>query len=464
MKHFKFLLHTLIIFISLLLLNFCGKSSTEPDNPVEEQVTISGKVIDFDNGEPVINAAIKMVVDSIQYGTTTNSEGKYSKTFNLKKNVDVKVIASKENYRGDTLIVFAIPGRTVEVPLMKIKKDSVLVTTTFPASIVLASQSHFQIGVRESGDNETTTLTFEVRDSSGRPLDISGSVTVRFFLGASPGGGEFLYPTTRKTNSAGQASVGLTSGTKAGIVQVIAEVIQDGKIIRSKPVNVAIHGGLPDFNHFSVAPDLLNIPGLTVYGFEDIISAYVGDKYSNPVKPNTVVYFNTTGGLIQGSAVSNGNNPVVSVKLISAEPYPIHPILGPGFATVTASTADENNQTISKSTLVLFSGFPSNLSISPTSFNIPNGGSQSFTYIVADENNNPIASGNNISVTIEGNVKARGDLNVQMPDTQSRAWTVFSFSIEDADPDKNELSQVYIKIQTNGVNGRNIINIQGTSR
>ena len=271
MRLFKILLHLILVIITAFLLNYCGKASTEPDTKTDEQVTISGKVIDFDDGEAVVNAAIKMIVDSVQYGTTTNSEGKYSKTFNLNKNIDVRVIASKENYRSDTAKVFAVPGRNIEVPALKIKKDSTLVTTTFPASIILASQTHFQIGVRESGDNESTTLTFEVRDSSGRPLDISSSVTVRFMLGASPGGGEFLYPTTRKTNSAGQASVGLTSGTKAGVVQVIAEINKDGKIIRSKPVNVAIHGGLPNFNHFSVAPDLINIPGLVLYGFEDII-------------------------------------------------------------------------------------------------------------------------------------------------------------------------------------------------
>lgn len=463
MKYFKILLHTILFIISIFFLNYCGKSSTEPDAPNEEEVTISGKVIDFDDGEPINNAAIKMIVDSVQYGTTTNSEGKYSKTFNLNKNVDVKVIASKENYRGDTAKVFAVPGRTIEAPLLKIKKDSVLLTSTFPASIILAGQTNFQIGVRESGDNETTTLTFEVRDSSGRPLDISNSVTVRFMLGASPGGGEFLYPSTRKTNAAGQASVSLTSGTKAGVVQVIAEVTKDGKTIRSNPVNVAIHGGLPDLDHFSVTPQFVNVPGLVLYGFTDRITAYVGDKYSNPVKPNTVVYFNTTGGIIQGSGVSSGDNPAVSVNLITAAPNPVHPILGPGFATITASTANENNQIISKNTIVLFSGYPVNFSISPTTFDIPNRGKQTFTYIVADQNNNPIASGNTITVKVEGNVKSRGDLSIQMPDTQSRAWTVFSFMLEDADPDKIEPSAVYITITVEGVNGKNTLSIQGTS-
>ncbi|MCX7611022.1 MAG: hypothetical protein N2043_05475, partial [Ignavibacterium sp.] len=273
-----------------------------------------------------------------------------------------------------------------------------------------------------------------------------------------------IYPTSRKTNSLGQASVGVTSGTKAGVVQVIAEVNKDGRIIRSNPVAVAIHGGLPDINHFSVTPQFVNVPGLVLYGYNNKITAYIGDKYSNPVKPNTVVYFNTNGGIIQGSAVSSGNNPAVSVNLTTAAPNPTHPVLGPGFATITASTASENNQIISKNVVVLFSGYPVNFSVSPTTFDLPNGGHQYFTYIVADQNNNPIASGNTIKVIVEGNVKSRGDINVPMPDTQSRAWTVFAFMIEDAEPNKVEPGQVYITIQTEGVNGKNSLSIQGTTR
>ncbi len=235
----------------------------------------------------------------------------------------------------------------------------------------------------------------------------------------------------------------------AGVVQIIAEVNLGFRVIRSKPVNIAIHGGLPDYNHFSIAPEYLNFPGLVEYGLFNKISAYVGDKYSNPVKPNTVVYFSTTGGIIQGSAPTNEMG-VAIVQLMSALPTPIHPTLGPGFATVRASTADENNQTISREIVVLFSGYPSNLSITPTTFSIPNGGSQAFNYTVADGNGNPIASGNTITVTVEGNVKAQGDISINMPDTQSRGWTQFSFVVLDADPDKTEQAPVTIKIEVNG--------------
>lgn len=462
MKIIKFISLLLISIISIIYLNSCGKSPTQPETPQDGNVTLNGQVIDFESGQPVVNAAVKILADTAQLGVTTGSDGKYSITFKITKSIDVKVIASKENYKGDTITVFAVPGRTIDVPSLKIEKIKITTTSGLPASIVLVHQTFASIGVRESGDNETTTLTFEVRDSSGNPIDITKSVTVNFTLGANPGGGLFIDPPSKKTNSDGRVSVNITSGTVAGVVQIIAEINLGTKIIRSKPVNVAIHGGLPDYNHFSLASEYLNFPGLVEYGLFNKISAYVGDKYSNPVKPNTVVYFSTTGGIIQGSAQTDEMG-IATVNLMSALPIPIHPTLGPGFATITASTGDENNQTISRNIIVLFSGYPSNLSVSPTTFSIPNGGSQNFVYTVADGNGNPIASGNTISVTVEGNVKAQGDININMPDTQSRGWTNFSFTVLDADPTKNELSPVTIKIEVDGPNGKNSITITGTS-
>lgn len=463
MKITKSLILVLSFLISLIYFNSCGKSPTQPESPLGDNVTINGQVIDFESGQPIVNAAVKIIADTAQYGVTTGTDGKFSKTFRIIKSVDVKIIATKEDYKGDTTVVFAVPGRTIDVPTLKLEKLKATTTTGLPASIVLVRQTFATIGVRESGDNETTTLTFEVRDSSGNPIDITNAVIVNFTLGANPGGGLFIDPPSKKTNSEGRVSVNVTSGTVAGVVQVIAEVNLGTRVIRSKPVNIAIHGGLPDYEHFSIAPDAYNFPGLIKYGLFNNITAYVGDKYSNPVKPNTVVYFASTGGIIQGSAVTDEMG-VATAKLMSAAPVPIHPILGPGFATVTARTANEQNQTIEKSLVILFSGYPSRLFITPTSFAIPNRGSQIFYYTVADANDNPIASGNTITVTVEGNVKAQGDISVNMPDTQSRRWTQFSFIVFDADPEKDEESPVTIKIEVDGPNGYNYITISGTSR
>jgi hypothetical protein len=446
----------------LFYFSSCGKSPTQPETPTLESVTLNGQVIDFETGQAIENAAVKILADTTQYGTTTDADGKFSKTIQISKSLDLIVVASKENYKSDSTKVFAVPGRTIDVPTLKIERIKTTSTSGQPASIVLVNQTFPSIGVKESGDNETTTLTFEVRDSSGNPIGIDKSVTVNFTLGANPGGGIIVDPPSKKTNSEGKVSVNITSGTIAGVVQIIAEINLGTKIIRSKPVNIAIHGGLPDYNHFSIAAEYYNVPGLVKYGFTDNITAYVGDKYSNPVKPNTIVYFSTTGGIIQGSAITNELG-TATATLLTALPAPIHPTLGPGFATIRASTADENNQTISREIVILFSGHPQ-LTISPTTIDVPNGGSQTFTYTVADLNGNPIASGNTISVTVEGNVKAQGDVSINMPDTQSRSWTQFSFTLIDADPEKFDPQPVTVKIEVDGVNGKNSISISGTSR
>lgn len=462
MKQNRILVLSFISILMFFYFSSCGKSPTQPETPTLESVTLNGQVIDFETGQAIENAAVKILADTTQYGTTTDANGKFSKTIQISKSLDLIVVASKENYKSDSTKVFAVPGRTIDVPTLKIERIKTTSTSGQPASIVLVNQTFPSIGVKESGDNETTTLTFEVRDSSGNPIGIDKSVTVNFTLGANPGGGIIVDPPSKKTNSEGKVSVNITSGTIAGVVQIIAEINLGTKIIRSKPVNIAIHGGLPDYNHFSIAAEYHNVPGLVKYGFTDNITAYVGDKYSNPVKPNTIVYFSTTGGIIQGSAITNELG-TATATLLTALPAPIHPTLGPGFATIRASTADENNQTISREIVILFSGHPQ-LTISPTTIDVPNGGSQTFTYTVADLNGNPIASGNTISVTVEGNVKAQGDVSINMPDTQSRSWTQFSFTLIDADPEKFDPQPVTVKIEVDGVNGKNSISISGTSR
>jgi hypothetical protein len=272
-----------------------------------------------------------------------------------------------------------------------------------------------------------------------------------------------LNPPTARTNGSGVASVVLTSGTKAGVVQVTAQISSGGRIIASNPVAVTIHGGLPDLTHFSCVPNKLNIPGYNIFGVQDVISAYVGDKYSNPVRPGTSVYFATDGGIIQGSSQTSVLG-VASAILYSAYPLPNHPTLGPGFAIITASTSDENFSVISQSTLVLFSGI-SILNCSPLSFDIPNGGSQQFFYTLNDQNGNPLVEGTSISVSGQGkDFLLAGETEVTMPDTQSKSWTNFSFSISDAVDTTIAANKVVVTIKSVGSNGKSQMVISGIVR
>src|SRR5206468_7073605 len=125
-------------------------------------------------------------------------------------------------------------------------------------------------------------------------------------------------PDTVSTDSDGLASVTVTSGTLAQAVQVRAQIT--GTAIHSEPVRVAIHGGLPNANHFSFAVERKNVPGL-VFLILDPITALVGDRYGNPVQEGTAVYFTTTGGVIQGSAPTDDHG-LAKVDLVTGNPFP----------------------------------------------------------------------------------------------------------------------------------------------
>jgi hypothetical protein len=431
---------------------------------VTVKALISGQVVDKTTGFPVDSALVRIFGNKLSGAVLyTASDGQFFIEGEVELNEALLVLTYKTNYKLDSTSVAVTDIENVTVPQIQLEEVSTgggSGPSGDPVSIFLAAVSFTTIGVKESGSTETTQITFVVQDSAGVPIDIDHSVLVEFRLGAGPGGGEFLSPQSIETNFSGQASVNLTSGTKAGAVQVIAEVHLPTETLTSLPVPITIHGGLPDNDHFSIAPNVVNFPGYNIFGLEDIIVAFVGDKYANPVRPETAVYFTTTGGIIQGSTLTNESG-IGSVNLISAAPRPVHPTLGEGFATITASTIDENSNTISKETIVLFSGIPQ-VSVSPTNINVPNAGSQSFSYYVGDQNGNPLSAGTGITVTVEGeSVDAQGDLEVIIPDTQSPAWTQFSFLVYDVEDTLAAVHPATVKIETTGPNGGAFLTISG---
>lgn len=428
--------------------------------------TVNGTIFDAGTNSPLDSVSVLINYTVGKKTVLSNSQGIYAASFRLDTNRTISLTISKSGYVSDTTTFFALTGRIYNLSAIKLRKTGVTPGGTgsgYASSIYLLSQSSASLGVRGSGSLETGRITFRVLDSLGIPVDLNHKVRVNFKFGGRPNGGEYLNTPSENTDSAGTASVYLTSGTRAGVVQIVADFTINGKRIFSQPVNYSIHGGLPALTHFGLAPAKLNFPGYNINGLENGITAILGDKYANPVRPGTSTYFTTDGGIIQGSALTNELG-FATALLISSDPRPTHPILGPGFATVTTSTIDESNLIIEKKILVLFSGIANVVSISPSTFNVLNNGSQSFDYVVSDQNNNPLAGGQSIKVTTEGEgVELRGDVDITLPDTQSRAWTFFSFSLADKDT-ANVARSVGIRIETTGPNGNAALSISGTVR
>ena len=110
--------------------------------------------------------------------------------------------------------------------------------------------------VRGTGGIEWVRVTATAFDNFGNraPQDLP----IDFLITAGPGGGEFLSPQSIETNFSGQASVNLTSGEKAGAVQVVARVYLATETLTSLPVPIT----LPFGRESRLKPSLVTITSL----------------------------------------------------------------------------------------------------------------------------------------------------------------------------------------------------------
>lgn len=439
------------------------QSCTETPTQTLDVARIEGRVVDKATATGIEKAVVKAL--PFNRSTTTDAGGKYALSIELPDTISrtVKLVISKAGFVNDSLVSLTIKkDRVTSVAEIKLSR---LVSSGEGSgnatNIVLIDVTTSSIFVKGSGGQATSKMTFEVRDAYGVPVDTEHSVTVNFKIAGGLGGGEVLNPASAETDANGRVSTIITSGTKAGAVQVVAQI--KGTTITAAPVPIAIHGGLPDLSHFSIAFEKLNFAGWIYYGLENKITAFVGDKYSNPVPPGTVVQFRSTGGIISGSAVTDALGRA-SVILTSASPQPqgirgnpryTFPFTAPGFALIVAETVDENGAKITTDGPVLFSARTQPIEVTspqPIPFNIAPFGSQYFAYKVKDQNNNPLVAGTSISVTTD-NGELNGDTDINLKDTQSRAWTQFSFTLTNAKPDSLVAKATTIKIQVTSQNG-----------
>ena len=414
------------------------------------EATFSGAVVDATTSEPVEGATVRAVGTPVT--TTTDADGLYSLVVQAdSSDQTVTITVTAAGYQPRTVEALADVRGTVEAPLVMLQRTGGTGggtggggtggTPSGPSgpgvSVSLVERTSETVGVQGAGAIETATLTFVVVDGQGRPVDAANAVDLTFSIANGPGGGESLDPLQATTDASGQAQVTLTSGTRAGTVQVLATGTVEGRTLTSRPVTITITGGLPDAAHFSLAPAQVNIAGYNRFGLTDPITAYVGDIYGNPVQPGTAVYFTTDGGLIPGSGITDATGQATAT-LVTAAPLPSNAVSCPvptspeGYARVTARTSDVNQATITTQATVLFSG------ITQITLNAPGPlGLGSYTYTVSDQFGHPIAPGSTLAVEIGGtNVRATGDSDYALGDylCPGPNRTEFQFGIVQDDP------------------------------
>lgn len=326
-----------------------------------------------------------------------------------------------------------------------------------PPNSILLSYNPSTLGVKDSGRNQSLTITANVVDSKNNPV-VDGTF-VSFSLFSSPGGGESLSSTEPVPTLNGKAQVSLNSGIRSGSVRILARVtdalgapmVPD---VRAVSTEIIIFAGPPYIeninmrgtSHLSVGVRPLNIFGWHVVNNTATVVALVGDKYNNPVPAGTAVYFTATGGVISTHTGFTDDEGVATVTIHSGQPYPTisryygvffdpnesHPdfslptnvISGPipdfelsevmnsmgdmiendGVARILAETegvdANGNPARVWAVTNLVFSGLIAVFEVEASTTELSPGESAIIDFKIYDENGNPIVPGSEISAQV----------------------------------------------------------------
>jgi hypothetical protein len=382
-------------------------------------VVLDGIIRDQTTGVPIASALVTFTAVGKQDSVLTGVNGNYHFSFEVgtTRLTNGYLIARKSGYfvQSMALSYDLVPGQTYTQDL-QLRRDTTTIIvpgtsgTGIAHTFALMSVSRREISVHGVGGEESSTIVWEVRDSLGFPIDLDHQATVQFAITGTPVvGGAYVSPTSAATNAAGRVATTINSGTVAGVVQFVANLVRtsDGATIRSTPVLVTVNAGLPDQAHFSIAPVHHNFAAYDWVGNAMAISVQVGDRYSNPVRPNTAVYFNTTGGIVTASGFTSETGQA-TVTLFSGNPLPRDPALSPpslygdgtGYAWVRGHTLGESALLVSDSTLMLFSGV-AQITLSTQTISVPMLGSQNIQVNISDENGNPLAPGTVVQVDVQ---------------------------------------------------------------
>jgi len=416
----------LALVATMALVLFACKSDEQ--GATQGEGVITGVVTDAATGNALASVTLQaQTIGGATQTATTDAQGNFRFSFTTDSAKSVTISVTKSGYRDTSVVVQIQPGVVVTLGLQIAARSPISGVgggSGVAQTIAFLGASPRQISVYGVGGLETSILGFEVRDSLGLAIDAAHSVSMSFQIVGGLNGGEYISPLSVTTNAIGQAYTTFNSGIRAGVFQVVATVTLAGRPpITSNPVRLIITAGFPDQAHFTIGIDRFNFPALGIVGKRNSVSVLVGDKYTNPVQPNTAVYFRSSAGVIQPSVFTDASGQG-TVDLISGNPAPFgiyaaRPPYGPdtaGYHHIVARTVGEGGVTVQDSTLILWSGGSIISNVNPTTFNIPDGGFQDFTFTVSDFLGHPLSEGTIISV--QATVPPPPDPNAQVNQVQ----------------------------------------------
>ena len=197
-------------------------------------------------------------------------------------------------------------------------------TSPAVSSITFVSASFPTIYLRSSGFNETSELTFQIRDTAGNglanqsvllePTTLTGGLTL-------DGGSASV---TKMSDSDGNVIVRINSGTVPTPVRIKASLTAN-PAVSTVSSNLAIAVGLPSQLNFSLSQGTKNIEGYDIDGTPNTYNIIASDRLGNPVPDDTAINFITEGGTVQAIRFTQtvGGLARATANFLSSEPRPV---------------------------------------------------------------------------------------------------------------------------------------------
>ena len=185
--------------------------------------------------------------------------------------------------------------------------NSIQFVSAAPSSIAIQ-------GTGGTGRQEFATLVFRVIDEAGRAISgelVSAALSTTIggvnLTGDTDSDGDLDDSATDErltTNSQGEVSIIVNSGTVPTAVRVNASILVGGETISTVSDVLVVSTGLPDQNSFSLSAETLNPGGFSLTGIEDVFTLRAADAFNNPVPDGTAISFTTEYGRIGDSCTT----------------------------------------------------------------------------------------------------------------------------------------------------------------
>jgi hypothetical protein len=158
-----------------------------------------------------------------------------------------------------------------------------------------------KLGAKGSGKNESSLVTFLVKDTEGLPF--SSGAPVEFTLSDAPG--VTLDSPNDCTDNDGMVAATLNSGRAATTVTVTASAHVGTETLQAVSPPIAVVGAKPNAKYMTFFCKRFNVGGFVLDLVETQCIIGLADRYSNKIGFATNVIFRTEAGSIGASAITS---------------------------------------------------------------------------------------------------------------------------------------------------------------